>query len=134
MIYVLDTNTISQWLHPQDQSIQPHVDQAMRAKQRLLLCQPVYYELMRGFLWRAVPRKLTFLHQVVITFLEFAQMQDADWLQAAKFWANARQQGHQLSDVDTLIAAIAHRLKATIVSSDTDFDILPVPREDWTTP
>jgi predicted nucleic acid-binding protein len=39
--------------------------------------------------------------------------------------------GNQLADVDLLIAAVATRLGDIIVSSDTDFDALPVKRENW---
>jgi predicted nucleic acid-binding protein len=39
--------------------------------------------------------------------------------------------GRQFSDMDLLIAAIAKRLDAILVSSDSDFDALPVTREDW---
>jgi predicted nucleic acid-binding protein len=55
-------------------------------------------------------------------------------LQAAHYWSNAVSIGKQLSDMDFLIAALAHRLNAVIVSADTDFDALPVKREDWRLP
>lgn len=55
----------------------------------------------------------------------------ADWRQAAHFWAEARNAGKQLSDVDLLIAALAYRLNATLVTSDNDFEALPVQHENW---
>jgi predicted nucleic acid-binding protein len=36
-----------------------------------------------------------------------------------------------LSDVDVLLAALAHRLDGIIASSDSDYDPLPVKRENW---
>lgn len=56
---------------------------------------------------------------------------DDDWEQAAQFWSDARRKGKQLADVDCLLAAIAVRLNAIIVSADDDFDALPVNRENW---
>ncbi len=61
-------------------------------------------------------------------------MEDADWERAAQFWADSKSKGRQLSDIDILIAAIAHRIDAIIVSSDADFDALPVKRENWREP
>ena len=46
----------------------------------------------------------------------------ADWHQASQYWADARHAGRQLSDVDLLLAAVAARLDAVIVSSDEDFN------------
>ena len=42
-----------------------------------------------------------------------------------------RNQGKQLSDVDLLIAALAQRLDGVVVTSDDDFDALPIQRENW---
>jgi predicted nucleic acid-binding protein len=66
--------------------------------------------------------------------LEWIALTNNDWSQAARLWADTVKRGRQLSDVDLLIAAIATRLDAIIVSSDTDFDALPVKRENWRTP
>lgn len=62
---------------------------------------------------------------------QFLKLENEDWLQAAQFWADAIRAGRQLSDMDFLLAAIAHRMDGVIVSSDNDFDALPVKREDW---
>ena len=63
----------------------------------------------------------------------YVQVEEADWLQAAQFWADVDNKGRQLSDIDLLLAALAHRLDAVIVSSDADFDALPIKRENWRT-
>ena len=62
---------------------------------------------------------------------EWIPLIDADWRQASQYWAEARRAGKQLSDVDLFLAAVAARLDAVIVSSDEDFDALPVKRENW---
>ena len=59
---------------------------------------------------------------------------EADWQQAARFWADAANKGKVLSDVDLLVAAIARRLGGVVVSADDDFDELPIKRENWRKP
>ena len=56
---------------------------------------------------------------------------EADWQQAAQFWADTVSRGLQLSDVDLLVAAVSVRLSGIIVSADDDFDALPVTRQSW---
>lgn len=63
--------------------------------------------------------------------LDWQTLIEQDWLEAAQLWANADKMGKRLSDIDVLIAALVSRLKAILVSADTDFDALPVKREDW---
>jgi predicted nucleic acid-binding protein len=50
---------------------------------------------------------------------------------ASELWAYAVANGRQLADVDLLVAALAIRHDALIVSADTDFDALPVKRDNW---
>jgi predicted nucleic acid-binding protein len=89
------------------------------------------YEIRRGLLWRAAPVKYQlYLNQIKSQF-EWVVLTDTDWRQAAQFWANTRSGGKQLSDVDLLVAALAIRLDAVIVSDDDDFDVLSVKRENW---
>ncbi len=54
-----------------------------------------------------------------------------DWILAAQFWADMSRKGRQLAEIDLLVAALAYRLKVTIVSGDNDFMTLPVNRENW---
>jgi predicted nucleic acid-binding protein len=50
-------------------------------------------------------------------------------VKAAELWSSTRSAGKQLSDVDLLLAALAVRMDAVIVSNDSDFDALPARRE-----
>jgi predicted nucleic acid-binding protein len=56
---------------------------------------------------------------------------DDDWKQAAHYWVDTVRAGKQLADIDLLIAAIARRTNAVVVSADDDFDALPIRRENW---
>lgn len=107
------------------------VEEKLRQGHQICICQPVYFEVMRDLLWKNLTAKLTILRSKVMPKLEIAAIEDGDWLQAAQFWASAVSRGRQINDIDLFVAAIAHRLDAIIVSSDTDFDALPVKREDW---
>jgi predicted nucleic acid-binding protein len=54
MKYILDTNVISDMLNQQTSVIQ-RVEQAL-LQDTLYLCQPVYFELRRGLLWKQASR------------------------------------------------------------------------------
>lgn len=95
------------------------------------MCQPVYYELQRGLIAKNQMRKLPFLQSHIMPLLEYTELSDTDWMQAAQFWADANRTGKRLADIDLLLAALAYRLDAIIVSADNDFDALPVKRENW---
>jgi predicted nucleic acid-binding protein len=131
VIYLLDTNTVSQWLSPVGQETQNKINELITQNHRIALCQPVIYELVRGLLWKQAPRKLSILREKILPQLEKVDLLETDWLQAAQFWAETRRKGRQLSDADLLLAAIAYRLGAVLVSHDTDFDALPVILEAW---
>jgi predicted nucleic acid-binding protein len=133
MIYLLDTNTVSDYLEYQPVVTRRFEDRMAKSHQ-LVICSPVYYELRRGLLWRNNHKKLEMLQTEVLDYLTWETVNDEDWSLAARFWADARAKGKQLDDIDPLIAALAHRLNATIASSDTDFDVLPVTRESWRDP
>lgn len=129
MIYLFDTNAIADLM-----SAHPVMVAHVRAHQKqhvLGLCQPVNYEVWRGLRWRmAANKQQLYLNQIKPQF-EWISLTDTDWRQAAQFWVEVRNVGKQLSDVDLLIAALAFRLNAVIVTNDDDFDALPIQRENW---
>ena len=130
MIYLLDANPISDLL-AKHARVRLHVRDALFANDTLGICRPIHYELLRGLLWRNADGKMTILNQSILPRFSWVALVDADWEQAAQFWADARQQGRQLSDPDLLLAAVTYRLGAILVSNDTDYDILPIERVDW---
>ncbi|SRR5258706_15362464 len=133
MIFLLDTNSIADILTSQvgvTREMQLHIAQG----DTLGLCRPVYYEVFRGLLWRNATNKLAFFNHHIGLFFTWLDLIDVDWGQAAQFWASARSRGKQLVDIDVLLAALAYRLNATIVSSDQDFAALPIRRINWRTP
>ncbi len=130
LIFVLDTNTIAELFDPTS-SAAVRMRQALQEDNTIYICQPVDYEVMRGLLKVNATRKLEIYREQLLPTLDWLPLTDADWRQAAKYWAQATRQGRQFSDVDLLVAAVATRLTAIIASSDADFDALPVKRVDW---
>ena len=100
----------------------------------MALCQPVHYELLRGLIRTKATKKRSILQNRLIPAFDWVRLNDTDWLKAAEYWSNAITIGRQLSDMDFLLAALAYRLNAIIVSSDADFDALPIKRENWRIP
>lgn len=130
MIYLLDTNTISDWMEFHS-IVSQQIEAKLNAGHVLLICDPVHFELRRGLLWKNKTRKLRILREMVLPLLDSLILESEDWLQASQFWSDATRKGWKIDDIDLLLAAVAYRLDATIVSSDNDFEALPVKRENW---
>jgi predicted nucleic acid-binding protein len=128
--YLLDTNVISALIArvPEVRSrFQFHLVQ----KDSLYICEPVHFEVRRGLIKVDARIKIARFTEEILSQLTWVELMHEDWLLATKYWADMTSKGRQFSDMDLLIAAIAKRLDATLVSSDSDFDALPITREDW---
>jgi predicted nucleic acid-binding protein len=128
LVYVVDTNLVSDFIKGRS-SVVSKINQAK--SDTLFLCQVVDYELRRGFLYKQANTQLQFYETKILPEFDWLELSDSDWLLAAQFWADTKRQGKQLSDIDLLLAAVSVRLNAILVSSDDDFDALPVKRENW---
>lgn len=128
--YILDTTVVADRIrrHPQVLSRLSHASDDGHV---LGLCDPVRYEVLRGLLKANATRKLQLFRETITPLMDHIALIDADWQLAAELWADMRNQGKQLSDVDLLIAALAQRLDGVVVTSDDDFDALPIRRENW---
>jgi predicted nucleic acid-binding protein len=132
-IFVLDTNVISDIVSPKPN---PNVlaKIAVHRQDVLCLCDAVDYEVRRGYLKTNATTRLQVFQLRIKPQFQWTPVTEADWRQAAQFWADAVIKGKQLSDVDLVLAAVAYRTGAVIVSADDDFDALNVNREDWRIP
>jgi tRNA(fMet)-specific endonuclease VapC len=129
-MFVLDTNAISDYIN----AIEPartHIYDTVQSEQRVYLCQPVYYEVLRGLLKVNATRKLEVFRKEFVPLLQWLPLINEDWQLAAELWAETSKQGKQFSDTDLLIAAATLRLDGILVSADDDFDALPIKRENW---
>jgi predicted nucleic acid-binding protein len=132
VIYVFDTNAITDLL-----KATPNMVARVRTVQEthiLCLCQAVDYEIERGYLWRGAAGQIERYRTEIKPRFQWLPLADQDWKRAGELWAGTRRHGKQLSDIDLLIAALALRLNAVIVSADEDSDTTPARRENWRTP
>lgn len=133
IVYLLDTNVISDLLK-RNPVVYSHLQAARAGGDILSICQPVYYEIIRGLIWAGASAKLRILKEEFLPTIRWTLLMDDDWTQAAQYWAATVAAGRQLGDMDLLLAAIALRLNAVIVTSDQDFDALPIRRTNWRAP
>ena len=129
LTYILDTNAIADYIN-QHESTTARINRAIHDGHILYLCQPVEYEVLRGLLKAQATQKKRIFEEQFASQIDWLPLTDDDWRQAARFWAETRSAGRQLSDVDLLVAALAKRLESVIVSSDDDFDALTAQREN----
>jgi predicted nucleic acid-binding protein len=130
LIYILDTNVVIDYLRDSP-SVKQNFYRVLAENHRVYLCQPVYYEIVRGFIRNKSIRKRTIFEEKFMPMLSWLPLIDEDWKQTAQFWADAINQGWQLSDMDLLIASVVKRFDAILVSADNDFNVLPIVRENW---
>lgn len=131
--FVLDTNVISDIVSPVPNTIVINNIAAHR-QHTLCLCEPIDYEVRRGYLKTGATAKLKVYEQRIKPQFQWVSLVEADWQQAAQFWADMVNKGKQLSDIDLLLAAVAKRLGGFIISADDDFDPLPIQRTNWRLP
>ncbi len=129
-IYVLDTNVLSDVAAPEpNQTVLHHL--AGHRQDILCLCEAVDYEIRRGYLKTGATSKLSAYENKVRRQFQWVSITEEDWKNAAMLWAEMANRGRAFSDVDLLVAAVAQRLNAIIVSADGDFDALSLTRENW---
>jgi predicted nucleic acid-binding protein len=129
MIYILDTNVITDMM----KEIPPIIYKIRQLQDEHILCliQPVDYEIMRGLLHKGASAQILRYENLIRPRFQWISLTDFDWRQSAVFWADMTSRGKQLSDTDLLIASVAKRLNATIISADDDFMALPILRDNW---
>lgn len=121
--YLLDTNVFADLLNvPEGQTYK--VYQSIPVGQ-MILCAPVNYEVERGLRRTGAVRKLE-RYKAMTASMQQVDVIASDWQQAIDLYVYASGLGRQLSDIHLLLAALALRLSATLVTADTDFMALPL--------
>ena len=133
LAYLLDTNVVSDYLRGRPEIVD-RVSRVIDAGEIVGLCPPVHYEVTRGLLRVDARRQLEKYYLEFVPMMSLLPVLHDDWNEAAQLWRYVQQRGRQLSDVDLLIAAMAIRLDAVLVTADGDFSALPVKRENWRVP
>jgi predicted nucleic acid-binding protein len=126
----VDTNVVADFLHGLPQ-VMHHLSLAVDEGQVVGLCPPVHYEVTRGLVRKNSRGQLAKYQLEIVPMMVWSPALRADWEEAARLWAETQSRGRQLSDMDLLLAAMAIRLDAILVTADEDFSALPVKRENW---
>lgn len=129
LIYLLDSNAITD-LMKRVNRVPERIRTTTLQGNLVCLSTPVHYEIVRGLIKLDARRQLEDYYTYIVPALRWKSLVRKDWDEAARLWAQTQSQGRQLSDVDLLIASMAIRLDAVLVTADDDFSDLPIKREN----
>ncbi|HXU29347.1 MAG TPA: PIN domain-containing protein [Thermoanaerobaculia bacterium] len=128
---LLDTNTLNYIL----KDIPPapaKLEESVRQGRPFLLASVAHYELTRYLRLKGAHRLLRLYQEMTATWQQ-CEPSFADWDEAARLWAERHRSGHGISDPDLLLAALARKWNATLVTNNTrHFKGLGIALEDWT--
>jgi|SRR6185295_14406073 len=130
---LLDTNTLNYILKER----QPALDRLQRAKEegsRFLLASVAHHELTRYLELKGAHRLKRLYQRMVEPWLR-CDLTFEDWDSASLLWAELHRQGRSISDLDLLLAILARKHGAVLVTSNTQhFENTGLVLEDWTQP
>ena len=132
-LYLLDTNAISHMMRDPLGTVAQRVLSAVAQGQQTTICTSVIVqcELLFGLHKRPNPRWTSNYHRVMAT-LEVRPLEPVTASHYAELRAQLESQGTPMSANDTLIAAHALTLNATLVSADAAFARVPgLQVENW---
>lgn len=130
-VFLLDTNTLSYIL--KDLSpVSANLAEAVRQGREFLLASVAHYELTRYLRLKGAHRLLRIYHEMTATW-QRCEPTFEDWDVAASLWADRHRSGQGISDPDLLLAVLARKWNATLVTTNTrHFEGLGIVLEDWT--
>jgi len=130
-LLLLDTNTLSYTLKNQP-PVPDRLAEAVDQGHSFLLASVAHYELTRYFHLKGADRLLRLYRQLTASW-QRCEPSFEDWNEAARLWAERHRAGQGVSDPDLLLAVLAQRWNATLVTANTrHFAGLGVTLEDWT--
>lgn len=133
MKLLLDTNTLS-YLTKGRRPALDHLEEAIAKRSVFLLSSVVEYELTRYLDLRGMPR-LQRNYRDLTAHWQRCNLSFEDWREAARLWAERHRLGQSISDLDLLLAVLARREGAVLVTSNLrHFQGLGIELKDWTAP
>jgi predicted nucleic acid-binding protein len=133
MRFLLDTNTLSYLTKGYPPALD-RLDAADSEGAVFLLAVVVEYELTRYLNLRGMRRLLRNYERLTASW-QPCNLSSGDWREAAKLWTELHREGRSIADLDLLIAVLARREEAVLVTSNTrHFRDLGVELEDWMAP
>ena len=128
---LLDTNTLS-FILKRRPLVLAHLDEAILQGRSFLLASVVHYEISR-YLDLKGARRMSGLYEELVRSWRRCDLHFEDWSAAAKLWAERHRIGKSISDLDLLLAVLARKHEAALVTSNTrHFEDLGLSLEDWT--
>ncbi|HEX6904637.1 MAG TPA: PIN domain-containing protein [Thermoanaerobaculia bacterium] len=128
---LLDTNTLNYLL----KGIAPVADRLEEANAEsasFLLAAPAHYELTR-YLDLKGAHRLRRIYLQITSSWQRCNLSFEDWSTAAQLWAERHKSGKSISDMDLLLATLALREGAVLVTANVrHFEGLSVAVENWT--
>ncbi|HEX3531274.1 MAG TPA: PIN domain-containing protein [Thermoanaerobaculia bacterium] len=131
-LLLLDTNTLS-YILKNVPPVPARLEDAVRQGKSFLLASIAHYELTRYLHLKGAHRLLR-IYQQLTTSWQPCEPSFEDWDEAARVWAERHRSGQGISDPDLLLAVLARKRNATLVTTNTrHFTGLGLALEDWTT-
>ncbi|MFL6202730.1 MAG: PIN domain-containing protein [Thermoanaerobaculia bacterium] len=128
-----DTNTLSYILRGR-QPVLNRFEEAVRQGSSFLLASVAHYELQRYLELKGAGR-LQKLYESLVARWQRCNLDLDDWDEAARLWAERHRTGRSISDLDLLLAILARKHQAVLVTSNTKhFEGLDIPLADWSLP
>jgi predicted nucleic acid-binding protein len=133
MKLLLDTNTLSYILKGREAAVS-QLGAAIRQDSTFLLGSMVHYELVR-YLRLKGSRRLMRLYENLVVDWRRCNLSFEDWDAATRLWEERHRLGKPISDMDLLLATLARKENAIVVTSNTShFEGLGVSLQDWIAP
>lgn len=131
MELLLDTNTLSYIIRGR-QPVLDRFEESVRQGNTFLLSSIAHYELQR-YLDLKGSSRLMRLYQDLVARWQRCNLLFEDWNHAALLWAEHHRTGRSISDLDLLLAVLALKHDAMLVTSNTrHFEGLNIALADWT--
>lgn len=131
MRLLLDTSILNPLIRGRP-TVLERAQQAVRRGDDFLLASLVHFELTR-YLELKGAAQLSRAYNKVTRFWTRIDLSFADWDEAALIWDERHQKGKAVSDLDLLLAVLARREDAVVVTANArHFDQLGVALDDWT--
>ena len=130
-LYFLDTNHFSAALQ-RVSPVRDRIFDAVRRGDRFGTCLPALCELEAGIAQTARPRETRRLLDALLNEIRIWPFDRQDARQYGDLYIALARGGRVLSLVDLLVAVMAQRLNATVLTTGRDFEAIPdVPCENW---
>ncbi|GHV42230.1 hypothetical protein AGMMS49546_20160 [Spirochaetia bacterium] len=114
-------------------SLDEKINQLLLLEGNYIVIPPLtLYETLRGLFVDNAIKKLA-LFNTMYRYLGQGEMEEADWVQAARLYAQCKQSGHPMGDGDLLQAAFCIRHGYTLVTHNTKHfsHLANLSIEDW---